>query len=271
MVKINGFSKAQTYSFILDSYKRFNWTAHYIPNDLKRRGFPISQLDDHRFHNYAWARNMVPMWEVLHKFVFSVLSTVYKTDFDVVADNSVASWCAEMHSPTGGQMGTFPDIKSIDDLANAVVMCIHTASPQHNSVNYLQCYYMSFVPNKPGCLNTPLPATLEALLKLKEEDIVAALPVHDEQVWLLSSQLPYLLSYGVAEDQTLMNYAQQLVEEAKEKEGDGWREIGRAAAALNSDLWQLGVVFNKHSEEMDDKIVAYNVMDPTELAVSILI
>ncbi|PVH71666.1 Lipoxygenase [Cadophora sp. DSE1049] len=271
VVEINGFSKAQTYAFLLNAYKRFNWTDHYIPADLERRGFPQSKLDDKAFHNYAWARNMVPMWNTLYNFVFSVLKTAYKTDADVEADKSVSSWCHEMHSPTGGQMASFPDIRTIDDLTNAVVMCIHTASPQHNSVNYLQCYYMAFVPNKPGCLNTPLPNTLEELMSYKEQDVVAALPVHDEQVWLLSSQLPYLLSYGVSEDQTLLSYAQELEDEARGEEGENWKAIETAAGNFYGDLMKLGVLFDEHSRVLDDKIVPYNVMDPTELAVSILI
>ncbi|KAK0110865.1 hypothetical protein ONS96_002453 [Cadophora gregata f. sp. sojae] len=271
VTEINGFSKAQTYAFLLNAYKRFNWTDNYIPADLERRGFPISKLDEKIFHNYAWARNMLPMWKTLYKFVFSVLETVYKTDDEVAADKSVQSWCNEMKSPTGGQMTSFPDIETIDELCNAIVMCIHTAAPKHNSVNYLQCYYMSFVPNKPGCLNTPLPNTLEELMSYKEQDVVAALPVHDEQVWLLSSQLPYLLSYGVSEDQTLLSYAQDLEDEAKGEEGEGWKAIGSAASKFYTDLMELGILFNKHSEQLDDKIVAYNVIDPTELAVSILI
>ncbi|KAH7409001.1 lipoxygenase [Cadophora sp. MPI-SDFR-AT-0126] len=271
VTEINGFSKAQTYEFILNSYKRFNWTGQYIPADLERRGFPISKLGEKAFHNYAWARNMVPLWNTLYNFVSSVLKTVYMTDADVEADKSVESWCNEMHSPTGGQMPSFPDITTIDELTNAVVMCIHTASPQHNSVNYLQCYYMSFVPNKPACLNTPLPTTLEELMSYREQDVVAALPVHDEQVWLLSSQLPYLLSYGVSEDQTLLSYAKDLEDEASGEEGEKWKAIKTAASNFYIDLMKLGVLFDEHSKVLDDKNVPYNVLDPSELAVSILI
>ena len=272
---INGFTNEQTYSIILEAYKRYNFTSSYIPADLKRRGFPLAMLDDQVFHNYAWARNMVPMWHVIHNFVSSVLATVYKTDADVAADKPIASWCAEMHSSTGGQMLSFPHISTIEELTNAVVMCIHIACPQHNSVNYLQCYYMSFVPNKPASLMAPLPATLDALMGYKEKDMMAALPVKDRQIWLLSSQLPYLLSYGAAEDQTLVNYAQTLQDEATANAakgpGEKWGEIQRAATKFYDDLLDLGEKFNANSEQLDDTTVPYHVMDPTKLAVSILI
>ena len=271
ITRINGFSKSQTYSFVLDSYKNFNWTANYIPNDLSSRGFPARDVDTHIYHNYAWARNMVTMWATLYKFVHLCLSTVYKNDADVAADKSVETWYQEMQSPVGGQMSSFPDLKTIDDLTKAVTMCIHIASPQHNSINYLQCYYMSFVPNKPASLMAPLPKTLGQLMAYKEADVIRALPIHDSQVWLLSSQLPYLLSYGVAEDQTLLSYAKALQDTANKQDGERWKGIEKAAKDFHHDLLALSEIFLANSEEMDDKIVPYNVMDPTELAVSILI
>jgi hypothetical protein len=215
------------------------------------------------------------MWQVIHDFVSSVLATVYKTDVDVAADKSVASWCAEMHSSTGGQMLSFPHVSTIEDLTNAVGMCIHIACPQHNSVNYLQCYYMSFVPNKPASLMASLPTRLEDLMRYKEKDIVAALPEENHQIWLLSSQLPYLLSYAAAEDQTLVNYAQALQDEAKAKGANGdrekWVQIQASAKTFYDDLLSLGEKFNENSQQLDDTTVPYHVMDPTKLAVSILI
>lgn len=85
---------------------------------------------------------------------------------------------------------------------------------------------------------------------------------------MLAEQLPYLLSYGVAEDQKLLRYAKTLQDEAKEGGDD---DLAKAARGLFDNLLKLGGEFDKHSEEMDDRVVAYNVMDPTELAVSILI
>jgi hypothetical protein len=255
----------------MDAYKRFNWTAHYIPNDLKRRGFPPATINSKPLHNYVWAKNMSLMWPVLYKFVSNMLATVYGSDEDVMNDKAVQNWCSEMHSPTGGQMSSFPDIRNLDDLTCAVVMCIHIASPQHNSVNYLQCYYMSFVPNKPASLMAPLPTTLGQLMQYGEREMMAALPVKDSRVWLMSSQLPWVLSSGVAEDQTMVAYAQMLEAEARMKKGPKWQQVEKAASEFYNDLMGLGVDFNNNSEQMDDRIVPYHVLAPTELAVSILI
>ncbi|KUJ07836.1 Lipoxygenase [Mollisia scopiformis] len=268
VVDIVGISKPATYNFIMSAYRNFHFTDSYIPADLSKRGFTPETLSHPRFHNYAWAHNMLPMWLVLQKFVSSVLAPHYPTDAAVESDPAIRSWCNEMRSPAGAQMLTFPDIKTVEELTSAIVMCIHLASPQHNTINYLQCYYMSFVPAKPPCFSTPLPKSLAELQKFTESDLIAALPVNDERVWLMAEQLPYLLSYGVAEDQTLVEYAKGLQDGAV---GSGDEGMEKAAKGLVDDLVGLGVVFARNSEAMDDRVVEYAVMDPTRLAVSILI
>lgn len=211
------------------------------------------------------------MWPVLHSFVSSVLKIFYSSDADVAKDAAVANWSTEMRSPTGGQLPSFPVIKTIEDLTNAVVMCIHIASPQHNAVNYLQDYYMSFVPNKPASLLSAMPTSIEELNAYREADMMAALPVNDPRIWLMSSQLVYLLSYRVAEDQTLLNYAESLCKLSSQKKGDMWDSVAQAAKDFYADLLELGVLFRKNSDEMDKEIVPYHVTDPTEMAVSVLI
>jgi hypothetical protein len=264
-------STAQTYTFIQEEYKRFDWQGQYVPNDLKTRGFSESKLGNKNFHNYAYAKNMSLMWPVLHNFVSSVLKVFYKNDTEIQADTAVASWSSEMRSPTGGQLSSFPDIKTLDQLIDAVTMCIHIASPQHNAVNYLQDYYMSFVPSKPPSLMSPMPRSIQELNAYREADMMAALPCNDARVWLMAAQLPYLLSYRVAEDQTLLNYAESLTNLAGQKTGEEWGKVADAAKEFHAKLLELGVLFRKNSDEMDRDVVSYHVMDPTELAVSVLI
>jgi hypothetical protein len=287
--KINGFTEKQTYQYLLSSYKNFNWTENYIPTSLEKRGFPLAALTsktEPRFHNYTYGKNMAIMWPILFEFVTSMLKTVYHTDSDVAKDTAVTAWCNEMRSSSGGQMPTFPTIRTLDDLANAITMCIHIASPQHNAINYPQNYYMSFVPNKPPSLAKPLPSSLQALHRYTESDVVNALPVNDPNVWIQASQLPYLLSYRVAEDQTLSAYAKELINSSKGETGLGADKtfggesvtgkkkdegIAKAAQKFLKDLEGAGREFGENSDMLDEGIEPYRVMDPGELAVSVLI
>lgn len=227
-------------------------------------------LKDGTCHNYIWAKNMSQIWSTLYKFISSVLSTVYRNDEDVAEDKSVQSWCTEMHSQTGGQMSSFPDIRTLDDLTNAIVMCIHIATSQHNSVNNLQSYYMCFVPNKPSCLMTPLPAKLSELKGYQEKDFVAALPLKDPHVWRMCEQLPYLLSGGVEDDKTMLSYAKELEREARSKSGQRWELVTEAAREFYDDLLGLEGKFDLNNDMMDDKTIPYMVLHPSELAVSIV-
>jgi hypothetical protein len=272
IVDINGMSSAQTYAFISDSYKRFDWKAHYIPTDLPSRGFPLSELNSNpKFHNYVYGKNMALLWIILRKFVSSALRKVYTSDSGVLNDEYIQGFVHEMKNPDGGNMGEkFPEIEKVEELIDMVTMCIHIASPQHTAVNYLQDYYQAFVPNKLGCLCSELPSSLSALKSYAEPDMMRALPINHPRIWLMSSHLPYLLSYRVAEEQTLLNYALSLSRLAGSAQG-GNDPIVKAGPQLLSDLVELREVFKRNSEEMDDQTLPYNVLDPGATAISILL
>ena len=267
IVNIVGYTPEQTYAFTKAVYKNFDWTGSYVPNNLKNRGFPVADLDKPKFHNYGYARNIIRMWGILRKFIATVLKASYVDgDAQVAADRAISDFCNEMRSKEGAQLPSFPDVKTLDQLIDMVTMCIHIASPQHTAVNYLQQYYQTFVPNKPSALQTPLPQTLEALQKITETDVMAALPVNQPLTWLLQAQVPYLLSFQVAENNTILQYAAEV----------GWRYFGnpvirKAGEQLKADLDEFIGVVLKLSEELDDQKTPYLVLDPRVTASSIVI
>lgn len=260
------------------SYKNFDFQAKYIPNDLKKRGFNVEELNEEKYRNYPYATDMYMLWGVIHDFVKTVLCTKYKCDSDVKRDSCIAQWCTEIQ--TAGQIPTFPTINTLDELVNAVTMCIHTASPQHTAVNYLQDYYYSFVPAKPPALCTPLPKNLATLQAYTEADLTAALPIGSDGVkwkdWLLAAQLPELLSYKVDNRYNLITYAKSLYNVNKSRtsfEEEQWdsQTIKRAAALFYSRLKELDGVFRHVSQRQTEGTVEYLVLQPEVTAVSILI
>ncbi|KIY02439.1 uncharacterized protein Z520_02578 [Fonsecaea multimorphosa CBS 102226] len=269
ITKIVGVTDPQLYSFVRDGYKRFDWTGQYVPNDLTARGFPPSELASNpKFHNYAYARNMILMWQILRKFVSAVLAIDIHSDEQVAKDDQIGDWTKEMQSDDGGQMKSFPVIKTFEDLVDAVTMCIHIASPQHTAINYLQAYYQTFVISKPSALFSPLPKSLDDLKAYEEEDMVAAYPIKHAREWLLASHIPWLLSYRVAEEQNLLNFA---LSTAKLASLNNQTQLAAAAAQLYADLMEMAEVFKKNSKDMDDQTKPYDVMDPEATAVSILL
>ena len=259
------------------SYKNFNFQDKYIPNDLNKRGFKLDAQGD-KYRNYPYAYCMSFLWGIIREFVKSVLATKYKSDKDIQKDSYISDWCKEIQ--TSGQLSSFPSITTIDQLIDAVTMCIHTASPQHTAVNYLQDYYYSFVPSKPPALCTPLPDNLQTLQSYKEKDLTAALPIGAESPkwkdWLLAAQLPELLSFKVENRYNLITYAKSLYNVNKNRTASENKEfnalaIKEAAARFYSQLKDCGLAFEYISAIQTEGNVEYKVLQPELTAVSILI
>ena len=269
IIEIVGFTATQTYNFLKDAYNRFKWTDSYVPNDLRRRGFPIEDLDKPKYHNYGYARNIARMWEILRKFVCTILTNFYRVDAKVANDNCIAAFSREVRSDNGGQLACFPDIKTLDELIDCVTMCIHIASPQHTAVNYLQQYYQTFVPNRPSALYTRLPRSLRELQDYMEEDILLALPIREPRDWLIMAQVPYLLSLEVPDDNTILYYATQTSKSVTATDTIS-KEIRNAAKVLKRDLDAFGHTVSQYSQQLDDQQTGYVVLHPRKTAISIL-
>ena len=266
-----GVPNDKLYGFVKYAFQNYDFQNKYIPKDLPARGFPLEQLNDPKFKNYAYGKNMILMWNAIRTFVNSMIAINYKSDDQVANDAPIQAWCHEIRSPTAGQMPSFPTITTIPALVDAITMCIHIAAPQHTAVNYLQDFYQAFVINKPPSLLSPIPTSLSALQSFKETDLTKALPIGHQRLWLLSAHIPHLLSFKVADENNLINYALSLWHLYKKKMGPGEQDVMAAAEAFYGDLWTLRGVFEKNSEGMSVGTVPYNVMDPNSTAVSILI
>jgi hypothetical protein len=120
VLPLAGINGASLVSFLNTAYEVFDWTGLYIPNDLKRRGFPMGAMEhDPKFRNYAYGRNMALMWPALRKFVSAVVTKEYEgRDSNVVADADLAAFCAEMRD--SARISSFPEVKTLDELTDMV-------------------------------------------------------------------------------------------------------------------------------------------------------
>lgn len=271
VLQLVGLDNAQAFKFISHAFTNFDFVGQYVPNDLASRGFPSEKLDEGRFKNYAYARNMKLMWDVLRSFVDSMIAIHYTSDAAVASDHQIKDWYQEIQSQQGGQLPTFPTITTRDQLIDAVTMCIHIASPQHTAVNYLQNFYMAFVIAKPSALFQTPPDTLSKLSAYTESDLVEALPINRQREWLLSAQLPWLLSFRVADENNLLSYASSLWTLYRQKATRDEKRTAEIAKTFYNELRELISVFQDHSEQMTESTIPYTVMDPNSTAISILI
>lgn len=63
-----GITSAQALKFINHAHKSFDFVGGHVPCDLP------SRLGAQRFKNYAYARKLILMWNVIRKFVASMLA-----------------------------------------------------------------------------------------------------------------------------------------------------------------------------------------------------
>ncbi|KAH6626725.1 lipoxygenase [Chaetomium sp. MPI-SDFR-AT-0129] len=270
-VDIVGVSPDQCYSFLRDAYDTYDFVGSYVPNDLKRRGFPSTQqgLNQPRYRNYPYAKNVLALWTTIRTYVKSMLQIHFPTDNAVSTDAAIQRWAVEVK--TAGHMPSFPDIKTVDALVDVVTMCIFIASPFHTAINYLQNFYQAFVAAKPPSLCSAPPVTLERLQQYREQDLVAALPINRQRQWLLAAQVPWLLSFKVEPDRSLLNYAASQWWVYKYKRGADEVKVRDASGQLYGDLQKLQRQFHRNSTAMDKGSIPYMVLDPGLTAVSILI
>ncbi|EME46536.1 hypothetical protein DOTSEDRAFT_61160 [Dothistroma septosporum NZE10] len=273
IIELIGLTKTQALQFIMAEYNRFDFARRYVPSDLKSRGFDPKNRDEPRYKNYCYARCIHSMWFKIRSFVEEMLELHYPTDECVACDPCIKSWCKEMQAPggegdTGGAgLASFPTINTLEGLIDAITMCIHLASPEHTSVNYLQNYYQSFVINKPPCLYRPIPATRANLNAFTERDLVEALLINHPR-----PHIPYLLSAKPGDKGSLIIYAASKYHMYKAKSGEKEQKIKAAAAKFYTSLAESEQEFRGYAAECwDADVHMYDVLSPSWNAVSIVI
>jgi hypothetical protein len=262
------------YRFICYEFLNFDYQQNYVPSDLAARGFPNTTegLADPKFKDYAYAKDVLSMWKVIRKYVTATLQTRYSgkdADKMVADDPFIRNWCVEAR--TSGRIKNFPDIRTFDQLCDAATMSIHIAAPFHNAVNYLQNFYQAFVIAKPPALVAPMPSTLAELREYTQADLTAALPIGRQREWLLAAQIPWLLSFKVASDRSLLSFAQSQWQARSCEDDPEAKRIREISEQFYDDLKALAVEFARTSNEMSEGSIPYIVLDPSDTAVSILI
>lgn len=277
-----GMEAKHIYKYLMSEYRSFHFEGSYVPNDLAARGFPndTDGLNGYKYHNYAWARCIHSMWFKLRAYVSNMLTLAYpgpNANAQVKADQHVQHWSREMRSQTaadgsGAGITTFPELETFEALVDAVTMCIHIASPQHTSVNYLQNFYQAFVINKPPALFRAPPKSRAELARYGEKELVAALPMNHTHDWLMASHIPYLLSAKPGDKESLIIYAASKYHVYKLKTDAKDKAIADAAALFYKSLADSEQEFRRFGEDTDDHdTIVYDVLSPSWNAVSILI
>lgn len=160
------------------AFGSLDFDAHMLPAALAARGVDDPAL----LPDYPYRDDAVLLWGAMDGWVREYLSLYYADDAAVADDTELQAWVADLVAREGGRVGGFgepgpaglPAIVTRDYLAKVVTMLMFTASAQHATVNFPQCYVMSYAPAMPLATYAPPPTRVDP--ELTADAILAHLP-----------------------------------------------------------------------------------------------
>lgn len=162
-----------------------------LPSDLRQRGVDDPEI----LRRYHYRSDALLLYEVLRDYVYKYLKIYYETDDNVLADEEIQNWRAEMCKPEVdnglgilGIPGDSGKFMSKDQVVTVCTSIIFTCSVGH-AVNFKQYDEYAFPPNYPTKLRGSPPTSKAALT---EEDILSALP--DKETTLNTMVITKILS-----------------------------------------------------------------------------
>ena len=154
--------------------EQWDFDRHNIPADIAARGV----ADASALPGYHWRDDALQMWRVIGRYVGNMVNHFYASDAEVLADPELQEFHRELRSEVGGSVRELPGGEAgFADravLIEVLTRLIYAASAGHAAGNNGQFDYYGFVPNTPGALYRPPPASKTEVWS--EADLLAALP-----------------------------------------------------------------------------------------------
>jgi hypothetical protein len=108
--------------------------------------------------HYYYRDDALEVHGAIDQYVGAILGLWYRTDADVVNDDELQAWLAEVASPRGGDIPGFPAaLHSRERLFELCTELIFRAGPQHAAVNNGQFDAYGWIPGTPGIVFSALP------------------------------------------------------------------------------------------------------------------
>ncbi|KAK3873952.1 hypothetical protein Pcinc_021076 [Petrolisthes cinctipes] len=148
-----------------------------VEKELEARGV----LDPNILPYYPYRDDAVPLYNVIKKYVSTVVSHVYDSPEKLSGDWELRWWREELvkaRDQNGVGLQNVPGnseegFTTVDEVIDVVTVIISTCSLGHAAANFQQYEQYGFVPNYPGILLSGIPKEKK---NFTEQDIMAMLP-----------------------------------------------------------------------------------------------
>ncbi len=147
-----------------ESLTRTAFNEAVVPGGFAARGLAGVVPFDYPYRDDALA-----LWDAIRDWVASYLTIFYGDDGEVQNDSALQAWSRLVRARDGGRVVTFPELRSVETLVDALAAIMYAASALHAAGNFPQANVTAYTPLAPGAGYAP---------------VHQALAVADEAQWL---------------------------------------------------------------------------------------
>ncbi|XP_062368154.1 polyunsaturated fatty acid lipoxygenase ALOX15B-like [Cinclus cinclus] len=173
-----------------------------VPEDVEERG--VGDIPGYHYRDDA-----LDIWGAIERYVQGIVELFYPSERAVCEDEELQEWVGEIftYGVLGNRASGFPSkLCSCSELVKFLTMIIFCCSARHAAVNSGQYDYAAWMPNTPGTLQRPPPASEE---EATEGLLLATLPSPEATGALLA--LLSVVSYEGGEPRPLGSRSQDLL------------------------------------------------------------
>ncbi|XP_053789136.1 polyunsaturated fatty acid lipoxygenase ALOX8-like [Vidua chalybeata] len=173
-----------------------------VPDDVAERG--VGDIPGYHYRDDA-----LDIWGAIESYVEGIVALFYAEDSEVAEDEELQEWVGEIftYGVLGNEKSGFPSkLCGRPELVKFLTMIIFCCSARHAAVNSGQYDYAAWMPNTPGTLQRPPPASDD---EATEELLLATLPGPEATGALLA--LLSVVSYEGGEPRPLGSRTQDLL------------------------------------------------------------
>uniref|UniRef100_A0A6Q2WZP5 Arachidonate 15-lipoxygenase type B n=1 Tax=Esox lucius TaxID=8010 RepID=A0A6Q2WZP5_ESOLU len=141
--------------YLKKAVAELTYSSLCIPEDITARG-----MDD--IPNFYYRDDGLKLWDIIHRFVRSVIGRYYTSDSDVQKDSELQNWIKDIFFNgflSNASTGIPNSFSLVTELVKFLTMVIFTVSVQHAAVNNGQFDFGGWMPNFPTALQLPPPTT----------------------------------------------------------------------------------------------------------------